>query len=85
MRFLFIQINDEKLKICYNYIMFDKRLKELRLQNGYTQKYLADLVGCDQSMIARWEKGECEPTASAIKNIALIFSVSADYLLGLED
>ncbi|MCX4361962.1 MAG: helix-turn-helix transcriptional regulator [Clostridia bacterium] len=65
--------------------MFDKRLKELRLQNGYTQKNLADLVGCDQSMIARWEKGECEPTASAIKNIALIFSVSADYLLGLED
>lgn len=65
--------------------MFDKRLKELRLQNGYTQKNLADLVGCDQSMIARWEKGECEPTASAIKNIALIFCVSADYLLGLED
>lgn len=73
------------LIICYDNIMFDKRLKELRLQNGYTQKNLADLVGCDQSMIARWEKGECEPTASAIKNIALIFSVSADYLLGLED
>ncbi|MDE6362455.1 MAG: helix-turn-helix domain-containing protein, partial [Clostridia bacterium] len=41
--------------------------------------------GCDQSMIVRWEKGECEPTATAIKKIAMAFNVSADYLLGLDD
>ncbi len=65
--------------------MFNKRLKELRKQKGYTQKELATLIGYDQSMVARWEKGESEPTASAIKNIAVLFDVSSDYLLGIED
>jgi transcriptional regulator with XRE-family HTH domain len=36
-------------------------------------------------MVARWEKRESEPTASAIKNIAVLFDVSSDYLLGIED
>ena len=65
--------------------MFSKRLKELRKKNKYTQQTLAKMIGCDQSMITRWEKGECEPTASAIKKLALTFNVSADYLLGLVD
>ncbi len=65
--------------------MFSKRLKELRLEKGYTQKQLATLIGYDQSMVARWEKGESEPTASAIKNIAVLFDVTSDYLLGIED
>ncbi len=65
--------------------MFNKRLKELRKQKGYTQKELATLIGYDQSMVARWEKGESEPTASAIKNISVLFDVSSDYLLGIED
>ena len=65
--------------------MFNKRLKELRKLKGYTQKELATLIGYDQSMVARWEKGESEPTASAIKNIAVLFDVSSDYLLGIED
>ncbi len=65
--------------------MFNKRLNELRKRKGYTQKELATLIGYDQSMVARWEKGESEPTASAIKNIAVLFDVSSDYLLGIED
>ncbi|MDE7191727.1 MAG: helix-turn-helix domain-containing protein [Clostridia bacterium] len=65
--------------------MFNERLKYLRKLKGYTQKELAAMISCDQSMIARWEKGECEPTASAIKKIAVVFNVSADYLLGLDD
>ncbi|MDE5911887.1 MAG: helix-turn-helix domain-containing protein [Clostridia bacterium] len=65
--------------------MFNIRLKELRKENKYTQKQLAAMIGCDQSMIVRWEKGECEPTASAIKKIAIVFEVTSDYLLGLED
>ena len=36
-------------------------------------------------MVARWEKGECEPTESIIKRAAIFFGVSADYLIGLED
>ena len=65
--------------------MFNIRLKELRLEKGYSQKQLANIIGYDQSMITRWEKGECEPTATAIKKLALLINVTTDYLLVLED
>ena len=65
--------------------MFNEKLKELRKEKGLTQKKLALLLDCDQSMITRWEIGECEPTESVIRRTAVLFDVSADYLLGLED
>ncbi|MCD8040905.1 MAG: helix-turn-helix domain-containing protein [Clostridia bacterium] len=65
--------------------MFGKRLKELRTENDVTQKQIAEILGCHQSMVTRWEKGECEPTESVIKKAAVYFDVTADYLIGLED
>ena len=65
--------------------MFGVRLKELRKENGITQKELAEVIDCHQSMITRWEKEECEPCESVIRKTAVYFNVSADYLLGLED
>ena len=69
----------------YNKNMFGERLKELRKENNITQQQLSDSLGCSQSMIARWESGECEPTESVIKKVAEYFSVSADYLLGISE
>ena len=71
--------------LCYNFSMFDIKLKELRLEKGITQYNLAKEIGCNQSMIVRWERGECEPPETYIKKVALYFDVSADYLLGIED
>lgn len=65
--------------------MFGQKLKELRIENGLTQKNLAEILSCNQSMITRWEREECEPTESVIRKTAEYFSVSADYLLGLEN
>lgn len=65
--------------------MFGIKLKELRLEKQLTQKQLAIILDCNQSMITRWEKEECEPTENVIKRTAIFFNVSADYLLGLED
>lgn len=65
--------------------MFGKKLKELRLENNYTQQKLSELLNCDQSMITRWEKEECEPTENVIRKTAVLFGVSADYLIGLEN
>ena len=77
---------NEFTHILLKYIcMFGKRLKELRLEQGITQKELANALSCNQSMITRWERCECEPTESIIKVTALYFNVSTDYLLGLED
>ena len=65
--------------------MFGIRLKELRLEKQLTQKELTKILLCDQSMITRWEREECEPTESVIRRTALYFSVSADFLIGLKD
>ena len=62
-----------------------KRIKELRKQNNLTQKQLATALNIAQSSICEWEKNAYEPTATAIKILAVYFDVSADYLLGLED
>lgn len=63
-------------------MMISARINELRKENNLTQKQLAEKVGCNQSMIARWEKGECEPTAGAILKLAEVFGCTTDYLLG---
>ncbi len=64
---------------------FAIRLKELRTEKQITQKELAAAIGCSQSMIARWEIDDCEPTASAIVAVADYFNICADYLLGRKD
>ena len=65
--------------------MFGKKLKELRQEKGLTQSQLATILDCNQSMITRWEKQECEPTESVIRKVSVYFNISADYLIGLED
>lgn len=62
-----------------------QKIKELRLEKGFTQKMLAEKVGCSQPMIAMWEKGEYEPTASAIVKLSEALNCTTDYLLGKSD
>lgn len=62
-----------------------KKIKELRKEHNLTQKQLSKALNVSQSSISEWEKNTYEPTATAIKIIAIYFKVSADYLLGLED
>ena len=70
--------------MCKNNIMYGKIIKELRQENNLTQKQLAEKLGCNQSMIARYEKEECEPIESIIVKTARLFNITSDYLLGLE-
>jgi transcriptional regulator with XRE-family HTH domain len=37
------------------------------------------------SMLRRYERGEAEPTLSALKKIAAYYGVSLDYLAGLKE
>ncbi|MDE5943109.1 MAG: helix-turn-helix domain-containing protein [Clostridia bacterium] len=66
-------------------MIISSRIKELRCEFGLTQSDLAKQVGCSQSMIVRWERGECEPTASAILKLSVALKCSCDYLLGKSD
>ena len=62
-----------------------KRLKELRIERGLTQKQLAALVNKSVTGLASWEQGLSEPNVNDIRTLCKVFEVSADYLLGLED
>ena len=66
-------------------IIFSKRLKELRLASGMTQQQVAEQLQIKQQSYARYEYGTGEPNLQTVVEIARIFDVSSDYLLGITD
>lgn len=62
-----------------------KKIIELRNERHLTQKQLAEKLEIGQSTVSEWECGVYEPTADAIRRLALFFEVSSDFLLNLED
>ena len=64
---------------------FSKRLRELRLEKGLTQKELAKELDMTQVTISYWESGEREPSINYIRALADYFDVTTDYLLGREE
>ena len=64
---------------------FSTRIKELRKENGYTQRALAEMLELTNSTVCDWETGRSEPDLETLKRLAQLFSVSTDYLLGLSE
>lgn len=62
--------------------MLGEKIKQLRTEKGYTQKDLADKLFVTAQAVSRWEKNEVEPSVSTLTELAKIFSVSVDNLLG---
>ena len=60
------------------------RLKELRQIKGLTQSQLADKLGCNQTAIGKYERGDLQPRIETLFKLANIFDCSIDYLLGYE-
>ncbi len=58
------------------------RLKELRAKFNMTQKDLAEQLDMSQQAIAKWENGTAEPTVKILRELAVIFGISVDDLLG---
>lgn len=66
-------------------IFLGKRLKELRIASGLTQKQLADILGINSVTYLHYEKEQREPPLSLLADMAKFFDVSVDYLLGLTE
>jgi len=60
------------------------RLKELRLQKGYTQRQIADYIGCLPSVYSRYENGDREPSIEVLILLSRFLGVTIDYLVGNE-
>ena len=66
-------------------MFFHERLKELRKQSPYTQKQLANMLDMEPNAYQLYEYGKREPNISKLLRLAVIFDVSLDDLLCLED
>ena len=64
---------------------FGKKLKDLRMENGLTQRELGEKLGYCNQTVSFWESGRREPDLDALVAVAKFFDVSVDYLLGLKE
>jgi len=63
-------------------IMFEK-IKELRLENEYTQKEISEILGCSQQVYSNYELGQRDLPTQVLMKLSVIYDVSTDYILGL--
>lgn len=64
--------------------MIAERIKELRQARGWTQADLARRLSITRNGVNSWEQGLSTPSPASLVDLARLFSVSTDYLLGLE-
>lgn len=62
-----------------------ERIAYLRERRGMSQAQLAKELNIAQSTLAMWERGKRGLKDDVIKQLAEYFSVSSDYLLGIEN
>lgn len=55
---------------------FSETLKDLRIQAGYTQKQVYDLLGIRQSTFSAWETGRAEPSADMLLKLCKLYKVN---------
>ena len=72
----YLKLKEEKKNL------FSVRLKELRLQRGFSQEELAEQIGIKQNSYSDWENGKCKPNYEKLEKIADFFGVSLDWLFG---
>lgn len=66
-------------------ILFNEKLKELRISKGLSQTELAKNLNVSQRSISSWETGFRQPDFETLVILADYFAVTTDYILGLED
>lgn len=64
--------------------MIADKIKELRISNNLTQSDLAKKLGITRSSVNAWEMGISVPSTMYLVELAHLFAVSTDYILGLE-
>lgn len=65
-------------------LVIAERIKELRQARGWTQADLARRLSITRNGVNSWEQGLSTPSPASLVDLARLFSVSTDYLLGVE-
>lgn len=64
--------------------MIAERIKQLREQNNMTQAELARKLHITRSAVNSWEMGISVPSTAILMDLADLFHVSTDFLLGMQ-
>ena len=64
--------------------MIAERIKELREEKAWTQTELAKILGVTRSCVNAWEMGISVPSTQYVVELASLFHISTDFLLGVE-
>lgn len=64
--------------------MTAEKIRNLREARGWTQAELARRLGITRNGVNSWEQGLSMPSPAFLVELAKTFSVSTDYLLGVE-
>lgn len=63
-------------------IMKYENIRSLRIDNNYTQKQIAEVLGISQNTYSQYEVGVLNYPVDAVVKLADFYNVSTDYLLG---
>lgn len=61
------------------------RIKEAREARGWTQERLAMEMNTTQQTIQRWESGQTDPKASAIKEISRLLGITVSFIMNVHE
>ena len=64
--------------------MTAERIKALREARGWTQAELARRMNITRNGVNSWEQGLSMPSPACLVDLSKVFSVSTDYMLGVE-
>ena len=72
------------MKMRYEILNFET-IRNLRIDNGYTQQKIADYLGIHQNTYSQYEIGVLNYPIHVLIKLADFYGVSVDYLLGRTD
>ena len=67
--------------IIFSVMIMKLRIKDLREDNDLTQKEIAKLLICDQSLYSKYERGEREIPLTLLIKLADYYKTNLDYLV----
>jgi len=65
------------------WLNFNENLRRLRKENDYSQESLADKMNVTRQTISKWENGTAMPDLKKLTELADLFQVSMDDILGI--
>ena len=63
-------------------VMKFENIRNLRIDNGYTQKQIGEYLGISQNTYSQYEIGVLNYPVDVVMKLADFYGVSTDYLLG---